>query len=156
MAQDVKKDFEWGILGCGWLGTAWGLQCTSRGDRVWGSARRPESLASLKQVGLHPEPFDSGKESPVAFPGCANLLIALPPLTMLFSSATLFSNNEYFDDADKEDAMNDIAIHVRRCDERILYENVFCRVRHLHKETISRARKNTRHQSSPWQKFRCC
>ena len=79
MAQDVKKDFEWGILGCGWLGTAWGLQCTSRGDRVWGSARRPESLASLKQVGLHPEPFDSGKESPVAFPGCANLLIALPP-----------------------------------------------------------------------------
>jgi hypothetical protein len=37
----------------------------------------------------------------------------------------LFSNNEYFkDDGDKEDAMNDIAIHVRRCDERILYKNV--------------------------------
>ena len=36
---------------------------------------------------------------------------------MLFS-ATLFSNNAYFkDDGDKEDAMNDIAIHVRRCDE---------------------------------------
>ena len=50
---------------------------------------------------------------------------------MLFS-ATLFSNNEYFkDDGDKEDAMNDIAIHVRRCDERILYENVFCRLRHV-------------------------
>lgn len=50
---------------------------------------------------------------------------------MLFSSATLFSNNEYFKDGDKEDAMNDIAIHVRRCDERILYENVFCRLRHV-------------------------
>ena len=43
---------------------------------------------------------------------------------MLFS-ATLFSNNEYFkDDGDKEDAMNDVAINVRRCDERILYKNV--------------------------------
>ena len=31
----------------------------------------------------------------------------------------LFSNNEYFkDDGDKEDAMIDVAIHVRRCDER--------------------------------------
>jgi hypothetical protein len=62
---------------------------------------------------------------------------------MMLFSATLFSNNEYFkDDGDKEDAMNDIAIHVRRCDERILYKNV-CRLRHLHKRRFH-ARERTR------------
>ena len=79
MAQDVKKDFDWGILGCGWLGTAWGLQCTSRGDRVWGSARRPEALSSLEQVGIHPVFFNSDRDESDALPDCKTLLIALPP-----------------------------------------------------------------------------
>ena len=79
MARDVKKDFDWGILGCGWLGTAWGLQCTSRGNRVWGSARRPEALASLEHVGIHPVPFDSVGDEADALPPCQTLLIALPP-----------------------------------------------------------------------------
>lgn len=79
MASDVKKDFEWGILGCGWLGTAWGLQCTRRGNRVWGSARKPVALASLEQVGIHPVCFDSGRDEDHALPECQTLLIALPP-----------------------------------------------------------------------------
>ena len=79
MAQDVKKDFDWGILGCGWLGTAWGLQCTSRGDRVWGSARRPEALASLEQVSIHPVSYNSDRDESDALPDCKSLLIALPP-----------------------------------------------------------------------------
>lgn len=79
MAPDVKKDFDWGILGCGWLGTAWGLQCTQRGNRVWGSVRRPEALASLEQVGIHPVSFNSGRDEADALPDCKTLLIALPP-----------------------------------------------------------------------------
>jgi len=79
MAWDVKKDFDWGILGCGWLGTAWGLQCTSRENRVWGSARRPEALASLEQVGIHPVPFSSDGDEAQALPECQTILIALPP-----------------------------------------------------------------------------
>ena len=79
MASDVKKDFNWGILGCGWLGTAWGRQCTSHGNRVWGSARRPEALASLEQVGIHPVPFDSVADEAHHLPKCQTLLIALPP-----------------------------------------------------------------------------
>ena len=79
MAQDVKKDFDWGILGCGWLGTAWGLQCTQRGDSVWGSARKPQALTALEQIGIDPILFDSGRDESHAFPACRTLLVALPP-----------------------------------------------------------------------------
>jgi len=79
MAQDVKKDFDWGILGCGWLGTALGLQRTQRGNTVWGSARRPEVLTDLEHMGIHPVPFDSNGKAPPAFPQCKTLLVALPP-----------------------------------------------------------------------------
>ena len=79
MAQDVKKDFDWGILGCGWLGTAWGMQCTQRGGTAWGSARRPEALTDLDEKGIHSVTFDSSKEPPPTFPSCKTLLVALPP-----------------------------------------------------------------------------
>lgn len=81
MAQDVNKMYDWGILGCGWLGSAWGRQSQKSGKTAWGSARRPEALANLKAAGIVPMPFDSKDPFPETWPSCQNLLVALPPST---------------------------------------------------------------------------
>ena len=79
MAHDVNKIYDWGILGCGWLGSAWGNHCQKSAKTAWGSARRPEALADLKAVGINPIAFDSKGQLPLAWPPCRHLLVALPP-----------------------------------------------------------------------------
>ena len=81
MAQDVNKIFDWGILGCGWLGQAWALSLIQAGDTVWGSARRPGILSELGTASIHPVPFDSSLDSNPTWPRCRKLLVALPPAT---------------------------------------------------------------------------
>lgn len=130
MAQDVKKDFDLGILGCGWLGSAWGIQRIRQGDTIWGSARRPDALQALDQMGIHPVRFDSGG-GPHACPSCTTLLIALPPSAgmdaFLFASTlakaaewtVLISSTSVYPDEDGEyresEAIRRISPHSGMC-----------------------------------------
>lgn len=79
MAQAVKKIYDWGILGCGWLGSAWAFRCQQVKKTAWGTARRPEALAQLKTIGIDPIAFDSQNQLPSSWPPCQYLLVALPP-----------------------------------------------------------------------------
>ena len=95
MAPDVNKIFDWGILGCGWLGRAWALDRIQAGESVWGSARRTRILSELKADGIHPVAFDASLEANEVWPRCRNLLIALPPSAgeESFRKAAAFSHN---------------------------------------------------------------
>lgn len=80
MASIVKDCYAWGVLGCGWVGAAFAREVTRQGERVWGSARRAESLENVAANGAVPIPHDalgSGHEGP-EFPPCRKLLVALP------------------------------------------------------------------------------
>jgi len=79
MAQDVNKMYDWGILGCGWLGSAWGNRCQKGAKTAWGTARRPEALAQLKAMGIAPIAFDAQGQLLSTWPPCQHLLVALPP-----------------------------------------------------------------------------
>jgi len=79
MAPDVNKIFDWGILGCGWLGRAWALDRIEAGESVWGSARRARILSELETAGIHPVAFDTSLEANEIWPRCRHLLVALPP-----------------------------------------------------------------------------
>ena len=79
MSRDVNKSFDWGILGCGWLGTAWGTRCREAEMSAWGSARRPEALSRLDEIGIVPIAFDSRAESNQPWPSCRHLLVSLSP-----------------------------------------------------------------------------
>ena len=95
MAPDVNKIFDWGILGCGWLGRAWALDRIQAGESVWGSARRTRILTELEVDGIHPVAFDASLEANEVWPRCRNLLIALPPSAgeESFRKAAAFSHD---------------------------------------------------------------
>ena len=95
MAPDVNKIFDWGILGCGWLGRAWALDRIQAGESVWGSARRTRILSELNSDGIHPVAFDASLEANEVWPRCRNLLIALPPSAgeESFRKAATFSHD---------------------------------------------------------------
>lgn len=95
MAPDVNKIFDWGILGCGWLGQAWALDRIQAGESVWGSARRARILSELEAAGIHPVAFDTALETDEVWPRCRHLLIALPPSAggQAFQKAAAFSHD---------------------------------------------------------------
>ena len=95
MAPDVNKIFDWGILGCGWLGRAWALDRIQAGESVWGSARRTRILSELEADGIHPVAFDASLEANAVWPRCRHLLVALPPSAgeQAFQKAAAFSND---------------------------------------------------------------
>ena len=51
MSSSVKECYDWGVLGCGWLGQAFVRHITSAGGTAWGSARSDESLESIVRHG---------------------------------------------------------------------------------------------------------
>lgn len=95
MAPDVNKIFDWGILGCGWLGRAWALDRIQAGESVWGSARRTRILSKLESAGIHPVAFDTALETNEVWPRCRLLLVALPPSAgeEAFQKAAAFSHD---------------------------------------------------------------
>ena len=95
MAPDVNKIFDWGILGCGWLGRAWALHRIQAEESVWGSARRTRILSELEAIGVHPVAFDASLDSGDTWPPCQCLLVALPPSSgeEAFRKAAAFSRD---------------------------------------------------------------
>lgn len=95
MAPDVNKIFDWGILGCGWLGRAWALDRIQAGESVWGSARRARILSELQTDGIQPVAFDASLEANAVWPRCRHLLVALPPSAgeKAFQKADAFSHD---------------------------------------------------------------
>jgi nucleoside-diphosphate-sugar epimerase len=79
MSYSVKECYEWGVLGCGWLGQAFARQILSDGGTVWGSAKSEESLDAIAQLGAKAVAFDAHANQPIAFPPCHHLLVAWPP-----------------------------------------------------------------------------
>lgn len=80
MAYDVKECYDWGVIGCGWLGQAFARRVSSQGMTVWGSARSPETLERVATTGALPVALDLGESPDLAvLPNCRFLLIALPP-----------------------------------------------------------------------------
>lgn len=79
MSLSVKECYEWGILGCGWLGQAFARRILSDGGTVWGSAKSEASLASIAETGAKAVPFDAHADHPIGFPPCQHLLVAWPP-----------------------------------------------------------------------------
>jgi nucleoside-diphosphate-sugar epimerase len=71
------------ILGCGWLGSALGIQLVAAGHRVHGSTRGSERTAELRAAGIVPFRIDLDPtwrgDSPEAFFAAGVLVIALPP-----------------------------------------------------------------------------
>ena len=79
MSSGVKECYDWGVLGCGWLGQAFARHIVSLGGTVWGSARSAASLNSIQHVGATAVPFDAQSGELPSFPPCRNLLVAWPP-----------------------------------------------------------------------------
>jgi len=79
MSYSVKECYEWGVLGCGWLGQAFARQILSEGGTVWGSAKSEESLDAIAHLGVKSVAFDAHGNQPVGFPPCRHLLVAWPP-----------------------------------------------------------------------------
>ena len=79
MSSGVKECYDWGVLGCGWLGQAFARHIVSLGGTVWGSARSAASLNSIQHVGATAVPFDAQSGEFPSFPPCRNLLVAWPP-----------------------------------------------------------------------------
>ena len=80
MASDVKECYDWGILGCGWLGLAFARSVMARGGSVWGTARSSKGLKMMEDVGIPAFRMELGG-APVttaATPPCRTLLVALP------------------------------------------------------------------------------
>ena len=81
MASDVKECYEWGVLGCGWLGKAFARQLAEAGQSVWGSTRSKEHFPAIADAGAHPVEFDLDHEGdpPTWPPPCHHLLVAVNP-----------------------------------------------------------------------------
>lgn len=80
MAYDVKECYDWGILGCGWLGQAFARHVSAQGMTVWGSARSAQTLERVARTGALPVKLDLNDSAQLtALPACRFLLIALPP-----------------------------------------------------------------------------
>lgn len=80
MASDVKECYDWGILGCGWLGLAFARSVLDRGGSVWGTARSIEGLSRISEAGVPAFKMDlNGTHLPAPGPPpCRSLLVALP------------------------------------------------------------------------------
>lgn len=77
------NDLSTTIIGCGWLGRAFGEALVQQGEKVYGSVRSEEGFEQLSQVGIHPFQLDLNEA--VSIPKeiaeqTKNLVITLPPL----------------------------------------------------------------------------
>ena len=81
MASDVKECYDWGVLGCGWLGKAFARQLAEAGQSVWGSTRSQERFPAIADAGAHPVEFDldHAGHPPTWPPPCHHLLVAVNP-----------------------------------------------------------------------------
>jgi len=79
MFSSVKECYDWGVLGCGWLGQAFVRHITSAGGTAWGSARSDESLESIVRHGATAVAFNAHSGAFPKFPPCRHLLVAWPP-----------------------------------------------------------------------------
>ncbi len=79
MSCSVKECYDWGVLGCGWLGQAFARQILQAGGTVWGSAKSTATLDAIAQTGATAVAFDALDSQTVEFPDCKHLLVAWPP-----------------------------------------------------------------------------
>ena len=79
MSCSVKECYDWGVLGCGWLGQAFARQILQAGGTVWGSAKSTATLDAIAETGATPVAFDALDSQTVEFPDCKHLLVAWPP-----------------------------------------------------------------------------
>lgn len=80
MASDVKECYDWGILGCGWLGLAFARSVIAGGGSVWGTARSSTGLNRMEDAGIPAFrlELDGVHVSTPGTPPCRTLLVALP------------------------------------------------------------------------------
>lgn len=77
------NDLSTTIIGCGWLGKAFGEALAQKGISVYGSVRNESGFSSLTQLGI--QPFELDLKESVSVPqeiceSTQNLVITLPPL----------------------------------------------------------------------------
>lgn len=78
MASDANKSYNWGILGCGWLGQAACRAMTGQGWTCWGTGRAQDTLDAIAHAGGTPMAWSADSpDSDVPTPEL--LLVALPP-----------------------------------------------------------------------------
>lgn len=77
------NDLSTTIIGCGWLGKAFGESLAQKGNSVYGSVRNESGFSSLSQLGIRPFELDLQESVSVPNEICAStrsLVITLPPL----------------------------------------------------------------------------
>lgn len=81
MASNVNKFYEWGILGCGWLGQAVARSLAKESVSAWGSGRHLSTLRDIEQSGAVPITIDFAQGPPFSaeWPQARFLLVSLPP-----------------------------------------------------------------------------
>ena len=79
MASDANKSYNWGILGCGWLGQALCKALQDEQKACWGTGQSNATLKAIAAAGGHPIQWTGDASAPVPWPDTTCLLVALPP-----------------------------------------------------------------------------
>ena len=79
MASDANKSYNWGILGCGWLGQALCMALQEDQKTCWGTGQSTETLQAIAATGGDAIQWKGGPFAVSTWPETAFLLVALPP-----------------------------------------------------------------------------
>ena len=79
MASDANKSYNWGILGCGWLGQALCRALREDQKTCWGTGQSTETLQAIADAGGDAMPWKGDFRAASSWPDTAFLLVALPP-----------------------------------------------------------------------------